>query len=520
MSATPETKPTIVLFTPAPYHGSKYYGLPLPLLAISALPHSKGWPVKIVVQDVDDDYEQQVMEACDGALLLGVTSLTGTMIGSGLEMCAKVREKYPNLPIVWGGTHPSIAPVQTVEHPLIDIVVAGQGEGTFMELVEALYDARPLESVQGIYFKRDGEVVETPERPKVDIDKLPPMPLELLDVEKYITLHSTGQLRGKYKGRRSITYYSSYGCPFSCSFCSEPLTSNRRWFAKSPERVIDELEELSRVYKADLIVFEDPIYFTDLRRVRRISELIIERGLEIIWSCSSRLEAIKKIDDETWGILKRSGFTQVFIGVESASPTVLKAIGKRYTADEIVEAARILHERDVQLVTSFIQGLPVEAAGRSFEDILAEDMRLASQTILRMIEVNPTTGVGVLMYTPYPGSVAFDLSVKFGFKPPETLEGWKDFGHYSNQVPWMLPEQLTFAEMSPIANAVLKHKANKRGGRARIGRKAILGAYEKATRYRYANGYWKYPIEQRAMSTLVRRVIKKKKTDDAYGFLI
>jgi hypothetical protein len=116
--------------------------------------------------------------------------------------------------------------------------------------------------------------------------------------------------------------------------------------------------------------------------------------------------------------------------------------------------------------------------------------------------------------------VAFDLSVKFGFKPPETLEGWTDFGHYSNQVPWMLPEQLTFAEMSPIANAVLKHKAERRGGRGRIGRKAIISAYEKATRYRYERGFWKYPLEQRAMRTLVRKVVRKKKTDDAYGFLI
>src|SRR5687768_16577470 len=114
-------KPTIVLFNPSPYDNAKYYGLPLPLLAISALPHSKGWPIKIVVQDVDgEDSERQIMEACEGALLFGVTSLTGSMIGHGLEMCRKVRERFPDLPIVWGGTHPSIAPQQTYEHPLVD----------------------------------------------------------------------------------------------------------------------------------------------------------------------------------------------------------------------------------------------------------------------------------------------------------------------------------------------------------------------------------------------------------------
>src|SRR6185369_10411241 len=149
------SKPKIVLFNPSPWKSRPYFGLPLALLAISTLPHDKGYPVTIVVQDVDDDPEAQVLEACEGALLFGVTSLTGSMIDEGLTMCAKVRERYPNLPIVWGGTHPSIAPEQTCAHPLVDIVVGGQGETTFMELVEALEAGTPLEDVKGLYFKRD-----------------------------------------------------------------------------------------------------------------------------------------------------------------------------------------------------------------------------------------------------------------------------------------------------------------------------------------------------------------------------
>jgi radical SAM superfamily enzyme YgiQ (UPF0313 family) len=91
------------------------------------------------------------------------------------------------------------------------------------------------------------------------------------------------------------------------------MTSNRRWYAKSPERVIDELELLRNEYGVEVVVFEDPIYFIDVKRVRRISELMIERNLGIKWSATSRLETIKKLDEETWDILKRSGFLQVFI---------------------------------------------------------------------------------------------------------------------------------------------------------------------------------------------------------------
>jgi radical SAM superfamily enzyme YgiQ (UPF0313 family) len=417
------------------------------------------------------------------------------------------------LPIVWGGTHPSIAPEQTCAHPLVDVVVAGQGEATFMDLVEALRDGRPLESVAGIYFKRDGEVVKTACRQTVDIDQLPPLPFELVDVDRFVMLYSAG-FEAQLSGRRGVTYYTSYGCPFSCSFCSEPLTSNRRWFTKSPERVIEEISVLREKFNVDVVLFEDPIFFVDVRRVRKIAEMMIERGWNMSWGGSSRLETIKKIDAETWEVLKRSGFMQVFVGVESASPVVLKAIGKRYSADDIVEASRICYEQDVRLVCSFIQGIPVEAPGRTLADILHEDMQLASKTILRMYEANPRAQIGVLLYTPYPGSVAYHLGTKHGFTPPDSLEGWTNFMHQQNQVPWMLPEQEVFAQVSGLAMKALKGQGRdlKRLQRKKV-KGALLLAYSAITRARYRHGYFKYPVEQHLVKRLARRMVLKRDPD-------
>lgn len=512
MAAPSDSKPRIVLFNPSPWRNGPYYGLPLPLLAISALPHSKGYPITIVVEDVDTDYERKVLDACEGALVFGVTSLTGTMISNGLEMCAKVRERYPDLPIVWGGTHPSIAPEQTCEHPLVDIVVSGQGEATFMDLVEALEEGRPLEEVPGVLFKRDGMVVKNPARQTVDIDTLPPMPFELVDMERFITLHSAAMSQ-QVKGKRAVTYYSSYGCPFSCSFCSEPMTSNRRWFSKSPEKVISELEVLKNTYGAEVVVFEDPIYFIDVKRVRRICELMVEHGLDMQWAATSRLETIKKLDAEMWELLRRTGFIQVFIGVESASPTVLKVIGKKYTADDIVDVARILHENDVLFSGTFIQGIPVKTPDRTLEEISREDMRLASQTLLRIYEVSPKANIHVVLYTPYPGSVSYNTSLENGLVAPQTLEEWKDFIHDANQVPWMLPEQEVFMKVSKIAHKAIRGNGRDRD-RARLRRKKVAGtvllAYSKLTRARYRHGYFKYPIEQHLMAKLAKKVIARR----------
>jgi anaerobic magnesium-protoporphyrin IX monomethyl ester cyclase len=513
MTAESSAKPRVVLFNPSPWHEGPYCGLPLALLAVSALPHSKGYPVTIVTQDVDDDPEAQILEACADAVVFGVTSLTGTMIAKGLEMCAKVRERYPDLTIVWGGTHPSIAPEQTCQHPLVDVVVAGQGEATFMELVETLEAGDPLDDVKGLYFERDGAVVSTGLRPTIDIDTLPSMPFDLLDMERYIMLHSSA-MHARLRGKRAVTYYSSYGCPFSCSFCSEPKTSNRRWYAKSPEKVISELETLVNDFGVEVVVFEDPIYFIDVKRVRRISEMMLERGLKLVWSATSRLEAIKKIDAETWDILERSGFMQVFIGIESASPTVLKAVGKKYTADDIVEVAKILDDHDVILTGSFIQGIPVKTTDRTLEEICREDMKLASETFLRIYEVNPKATIYVVMYTPYPGSAAYQLSLDNGVVPPESLDGWQHFIHANNQTPWLLREQEVFVRSSQIARKVLRGRDRqmKRFRRKKV-EGSIMMAYSAITRARYRHGYFKYPIEQHLMAKLAKRAMGSRNPD-------
>ncbi len=303
-----------------------------------------------------------------------------------------------------------------------------------------------------------------------------------------------------------MTYYSSYGCPFSCSFCSEPLTSNRRWFAKSAEKVIAELRMMKERYGVEVVLFEDPIFFVDVKRVRRIAELMIENDLGIRWGGASRLEAVKRFDAETWDLFKRSGLFQIFIGVESASPTVLKSIGKKYTADDIVEVSRILYENDVTLSCSFIAGIPVIDPERSLDDILREDLRLSSETIMRMAEVNPKAGIAMGLYTPYPGSVAYDASVRLGFVPPTELEGWREFRHRTNQVPWMLQEQKDVSAGLPIALKALRSKDRSRFARSKS-KGALLYAYSVVTRARFRHGFFKYPVEQRLMAKLAKRML-------------
>lgn len=134
-----KTSNKIVLFRPPPLPRKSFNpNVPLSLLAIAAPLEKMGYIVKIVDGCVDEDYKEKVLKLVNGAICLGITSITGYQIKGGLEVSKAVKEKYPHIPIVWGGWHPTLLPKQTVACPYVDIVVKGQGERTFAELVECL----------------------------------------------------------------------------------------------------------------------------------------------------------------------------------------------------------------------------------------------------------------------------------------------------------------------------------------------------------------------------------------------
>ncbi|MEK6537026.1 MAG: cobalamin-dependent protein, partial [Actinomycetota bacterium] len=159
---------------------------PLSVLACAAPLMRDGIDVVVVDARIEPDYERMVLEAMADADLLGVSSMTGYQIADGLKVSAAVKAKFPDKPVVWGGYHPSLLAGQTVNDPNIDIVARGQGEVTCLELARWLKGEMALEDINGLTFKRDGEVVNNAERAVTDINEFPAMPYDLIDLEKYL----------------------------------------------------------------------------------------------------------------------------------------------------------------------------------------------------------------------------------------------------------------------------------------------------------------------------------------------
>ncbi len=426
----PISNKRIVLFNPKSDSNSYFEGVPTSLLSISRFLYEEGgYDIRIISASSEEDYFQTILQLSDGAMCFGVTSMTGYQIHDGLRAAKAVREKYPDIPIVWGGWHPSICSVQTVSNPYVDIVVRGQGERTFTELVHKLENNSPLDDVMGITYKKNGMVHENPDRPFEDINSFPPLPYRLVEMGKYVRVSEYGS--------RTVDYISSQGCPYRCAFCPERKVNKGRWSGLSPQRVVECLKFLVTTYNINAVYVHDGNFFLDEERVRDICKGIIENKLVLKWGqangCTKQLVRYR---EDTWCLMRESGCVSILVGAESGSQQVLDFICKDVSVKNTVKLAQICKSHGIGLVFSLMLGFP-HAPGK-FDQSINEEFE---QTVL-LIDKVQAMGVdlnicGWFVYTPYPGTPLYNLSIQRGWEEPQTLEGWARFGLSGKNTPWI-----------------------------------------------------------------------------------
>jgi anaerobic magnesium-protoporphyrin IX monomethyl ester cyclase len=366
---------------------------------------------------LESDPVERVLSEIEGAVCLGVSTVTGPSIIEGLKVSSEVKRAYPEIPIVWGGAHPTILPDQTVAHPAVDIVVRGQGEITMWELVKALASGRDLREVRGVTYKHGGRAFSTPRPPMTDINDLPPVSYSLIDVEKYLEVYS--DLAGlKYiEGRKpkAISYLSSTGCPFNCRFCSDRVMSGGKWFALKAERVVAEITVLAEKYGVELVVLADNNFFVSPSRVKKICKLMEERNVEVLWAAGSRSDVLSRFSDSEVEMLYHCGCRLVLVGAESGSQKTLDLLDKRTRPEDTDIATRRFTAHGIAINLDYMFGLPDEPQDSPWE---------TSRQVHRLAAGNDRVTLSYFFYTPYPGTQLFDRAVELGFEPPQSLQAW------------------------------------------------------------------------------------------------
>jgi anaerobic magnesium-protoporphyrin IX monomethyl ester cyclase len=453
----------VVLYNPQ----AVFFTMPLALLAIGSELDPQKYEIVIIDGRLETDAVSAVLSQIDGAICLGVTVLTGAPISDALQISRAVKRARPDLPVVWGGWHPSMFSRECLVEPSVDVTVRGQGEETFAEIVSRLAEGRSLEGCAGCTVRLDdGTIHENPARPLAQVDKFRAHNYELIPVERYFEL----------KGKRQLDYISSQGCNFRCAFCSDPFVYGRKWVGLEPVRMAMRLKELWDRYRFDDVNFQDETFFTRRERVRALAERIIESGMKTTWAATMRADQGMRLPDDVWVLCKKSGLRRLLVGVESGSNEVLERIRKDIKIEQVYEVAAKMRHHGIAGHFPFIVGFPDESAA---------NIQATLDCAKRLRSMSPDFLTPIYYFKPYPGSALVIEAVARGFRLPETLEAWAKFDYVAGEPgPWVSPEKFELIERFKFFHEL----AWKPVGR---GRRLL----QQLARYRQGQDNYRWPVE-------------------------
>lgn len=299
-----------------------------------------------------NEFENKVKEF--KADIIGIGGMTPVI--DVYERAIKLCRKYCKF-LIMGGPHLS-AYKQSIfkEIPEIDYGIVGEAEYSFLNLIKCLrennYD--DIYKIPGVLTKDfyKGDIAKVN-----NLDEIPFPARDLIPISKY---HYS---IGKYNP--VFTMMTSRGCPYQCIFCDKTVFGSK-WRARSPENVVDEIEEIIKKYKGKYIIFYDDLFTVNKKRVISICKLIIERGLKIEWKCEGRVD---RVDEEMLEWMKKAGCSVIAYGIESGNQESLNYLRKNFNVEHIENAFYLTKKMGIKILAYFILGIPNENYSEALKSI-------------------------------------------------------------------------------------------------------------------------------------------------------
>jgi anaerobic magnesium-protoporphyrin IX monomethyl ester cyclase len=278
---------------------------------------------------------------------------------TAFEVASIVKGIDKDIVTILDGQHPSARPAECLMQANTDFVVIGEPEKTIFELTGLLEqgNVEALKKVRGIAFIKNEKTFITPPRPPIqDIDSLPFPARHLLPMEAYFAAVKKNPLRGEIH-KPWTTMLTSRGCPYHCVFCSVHTVMGRKWRGRSPENVVDEIEQLVHTYRIKQIDFGDDNMTLDKRRIETICNLIVKKGLDIEWFTPNGVRA-DTLDENLLRKMKTSGCKKIRVAPESGVQRVVnKIIKKNLNLKEVERAVVFSKKVGIKVGCFFVIGL-------------------------------------------------------------------------------------------------------------------------------------------------------------------
>ncbi|MBF0249553.1 MAG: B12-binding domain-containing radical SAM protein [Alphaproteobacteria bacterium] len=335
------------------------------------------------------------------------------------ELIRRISARFADAYLIGGGEHITALPELCLNETPLDAAVLGEGEAITVQVVDALvHSHRNLSDIHGVAYRdADGKIVITPRHQRIrNLDDIPPPAWDLLPIERYLDRgYGFGVSRG-----RSMPVIASRGCPYQCTFCSNPLMWTTRWTARRVDDLLDELEHYQNRYGAENFDLYDLTAIVKKDWIVEFCDKIQERGLSFTWQLPSGTRS-EAIDAEVARLLFHSGCRNMSYAPESGSETVLTRIKKKIRLDDILQSVDGAVRAGLNIKVNLMFGFP------------GETWREISQSFgfICKLAWAGAHDLSIWAFSPYPGSELFaDLQSRG--KIEMTEQYYNDLRSYSD----------------------------------------------------------------------------------------
>jgi len=408
-----------------PRHGiwdGVFIRFPESVLSIAALPYANGYDVTIIDIRVENSWKQKLIKQTqEEPICIGITSLTGPSLEYVIEAIEIIKSVNQEIPIILGGVHATLLPEQSLNTSDVDIIVKGDADFIFYDLIKVLekekdlnkiIEDEKLNSVKGLYYKNSQEKIVYTGMPEWvnDFDKLPDTPYKLLDIKKYNAADLGNGV--------SASFQTSRGCPFACKFCGNEILQKRDMRHMSVSQLVKKIKFLQREYGFNSFVFVDDLTIAGRKHFVEFTQALSEIRPTIRWTSTGiRANLISKLNEADLQLLWDSGCRSLDIGIETGSERILKYIKKADSKENMLYSNRLLAKFDFKVKYTFIVGYPTETD---------EEINETLDFLLELQEENKNIYPMVFVFLPIVGTALYEDVVESGFQEPQKLQEWID----------------------------------------------------------------------------------------------
>lgn len=260
-----------------------------------------------------------------------------------LLLCRELNKLKSDIFVILAGPQATMVARETLmKYEYVNYIALGEGEDTILPILQGIVNNN-LDNVNGVAYRKHNGVIDINwDKTKfVDINKL-----EIFDIEEF------------YRDEEIINIEVGRGCPFHCSFCSTKNFWCNNYRLKSVERIIQELEFYIDKYQMKSFVFQHDLFTYNRKYIIKFCDEILERGIDIKWACSSRIDVI---NEEMISKMSLSGCNCIYFGIETGSQDIQDIINKNIKIEKVEETARLVKKYNIDSIFSFIYGFPSES---------------------------------------------------------------------------------------------------------------------------------------------------------------